>query len=207
MRSVVGLICLLFVSNVFADQYVGVSVGTNFWPRSSNSEQLESGLSGGYHGTLTVGHQLNDKWSVEGAFAYRRNDVHGINPRGDIGPNLSADGNRIHGYSLHANVLRTVGEFGRVKPYLLAGIGTTYVRINYEFDDSGREINDSSSGISGQVGIGSRIDVSERFSIDVAYRYMRATSLGVIWDNGTSHHQLDINYDNHSIVCGLIVRI
>lgn len=182
--------------------YVVIGGGVNIWPRNSNDEELESRLPDGYVGYVAVGRHLTDNTRVGLEYAYRRNDVHGINPTGRSGPRLSGDGNRIHGHSIHGNVAYSFDEFHGFEPYVLFGLGVTHVRVSYDYDDSGREIDDSAWAASGQLGIGTRYNINERFALDLGYRYMRALQMEIEWEG----NDLELNYDNHSLLAGLVVR-
>jgi len=202
--------CLAYAETESNGYYLSLNAGASGWFRTSNNDEIESSAAPGRFLQLSIGYQLNDLWSFELSGIHRRNDLHGINPSyHDV--NLSADGNRIYGNSVHGNVVFTpVSEF-IMSPYVFVGIGFTNLDIQYDFFDSGRKIEDSETVVSGQIGTGFLLNISNNVYVDIGYQYMRTSTRNVEWDGDSELNvmggELQLVYDNHVFFSGLHINL
>ena len=190
-KIILAIVIGAMSSTAHAGSYVELGVGGNGWPRTSNADEFEAAANPGATALIAIGQTHGDRLRSEVEFTYRRNDAHGINPDGLGGLRTSADGNRVHGKSLHANVEYDFAQRGAWSLYGLAGIGVTWIDVAYEYHDSGNRIDDSDWAPSVQVGSGVRYAFDSDLAFDFGLRYMRPANMQIEWES----HDLRTDYD------------
>jgi opacity protein-like surface antigen len=123
---------------------------------------------------LAVGMELNDSWRVEAELSHSHNGVQNFAyNNGNV--NTYGNGAVNQTYAL-ANVWYDFHNQSAFVPYLGGGVGLGWANGN--LDLGGGSINaTSSAALAFQVGAGVVYDVSDRFSIDVGYRFKAMTGL------------------------------
>lgn len=100
-----------------------------------------------------------------------------------------------------ANLYYDFHGFGRVKPFVGAGIG--FARV--EFDDHGVTptdvvLDDGDTGFAYQLSAGANIAVTESVDLEIGYRFLGVTGIELEALSGTSS---DLDVDNHIVYGGL----
>jgi OOP family OmpA-OmpF porin len=160
--------------------------------RTTNSSATEAPfdveLDSAVLGSLAFGHTLGQGWRIEGETALRQNEF-------DV-DTTSGDADAI---SVLANVAHDFNRDGVFQPYIGAGIG--FAQVNIDIGDVGE---DDATGFAYQIGAGIGFKLSERFTLDVGYRYFAAPDLSVDFpvDPGETLN-LDFDYSQHAAVVGV----
>lgn len=198
MRTALAAAMMIAASPVAAQNYVSIHGGPSVWDCTANSCEVEAKRPGGYRVQAAIGRHLNERWAIEAELSWQSHEIHGINP-GD-GRTLSADGNTLHTVAPMLNIgyhLDTVAGF---EPYVLAGLGAAYQMI-----DSGgeRPLDDEMLTLAGQIGLGARYPVTDRWSLDARYVYWRALGTDVDAPAGMGNG-LDLDHWSHNVLVGVV---
>ena len=171
---VIVIAALALVTPAQASDYYRLGAYHALWPRSSESDGIESSRLYGVAIEGAAGWHIAEQWRGEVALTVRGHEVHGVNPPGEA---LSADGNTLYAASLHVNAARDLVTWGRWTPYAFAGLGITAGAIRYTQhswrDDSGRDLDYWFVVPSGQLGAGVSYAMSDGMALDISARYVR----------------------------------
>ncbi len=113
-----------------------------------------------------------------------------------------------------ANIFYDFNQFGRIKPFLGAGIGIAKVK----FDDHGVDLsgdgisngnntvvqNDSDTGFAYQLSAGANITITESVDLELGYRYLGITGVDLTSTTGPTS---DVDVDNHIVYGGLRFKL
>ena len=176
--------------------YVGAGVG---WNIAEDSDIDGTGLNGdiefddGYAGFVTIGGQL---WFFrgEGEFGYRNNDVDSVSgiPGGGSGEA------KVKSYM--GNVLFDIPTGTPWTPYIGAGIGAAWVRMEGNLPAAGVTVDDSERALAYQGILGVTYRMSPNVGIFADYRYFDTEENQFTASNGT---QFDTDYTAHTLTVGL----
>jgi OmpA-OmpF porin, OOP family len=176
--------------------YIGIGAGPNF---SEDSDITRSGinttaeLNTGYAilGALGYGFDMGLRAEVE--FGYRENTVDSLrgaaNGRGDY-----------RSYALMANLLYDINTGTSVTPYLGAGIGVSYVRLDHVGPLGTGFANDSEGVFAYQGIVGATMPIVEQLYGFAEYRYFATEDVAPA---RTVPGGVDADYANHTILLGL----
>ncbi len=178
-----ALILTVLVLSGCQNAYVAGLAGPQWWPDTSNGDEVEAGSEAGWVAGGAAGYRWTfEQWllRLEGEAAHRRNNVHGRNDQG----RASADEN-MDVTSVLVNVWPEFPISETVGVYVGGGIGGARVDTFGEDD----------YGLAHQVGLGFTIDL-DLWSLDLGYRYFAVSQ--------TDHDGAEANYDSRGPVLKVI---
>jgi opacity protein-like surface antigen len=181
----IATLALLLLSGCQGTYVAGMG-GTQRWPDTNNSDDVEAATDPGWMAGVAAGQRLAfDGWHLrlEGELAHRQNDVHGRNNPRVSG--IDALGEEIDVTSLLVNAWPGWRIYGPVSLYAGGGLGAARV------DTFGED----EYGLAGQIGLGSTADWGQ-WTLDIGYRYFAVTP--------TNHDGAEATYDSHGPVLKLI---
>ncbi len=154
-------------------------------------------LSLGYFGAGGLGYEFGNGLRAEGQFGYGPHDVD------KIGSN-SAVGGSVDIYTFMANVLYEFRPDGWViYPYLGAGVGALRLQADNVAPVSGSSVDDADVSIAIQAIVGASVDITDRLSLSLDYRHLRAPDLAL---DTAAGGQVFSDYASHQIMAGLRFR-
>lgn len=164
----------------------------------SATSKFDSGFVAG----ARVGYEMGP-WRFEGEYAYRRNDLNGINWGGlDI---AGATGNR-QSHALMANLLYSfnLGWPIPLTPHLGAGIGGVNLIDEASAPGFGKFFDDSDWQFGYQAIAGLRYNITPNVALDLEYRYFATTEATFRVAGRTDTYTT--GYDTHNLMASLVYR-
>lgn len=143
VASIAVVLCTAAASDAFAvDGYLGLQVGTHFWPAYSNRDQVEADTTPGYSYGLVGGVEIGSddlpdgaaareaitprlRLRVEAEISQRFSDLHGVND--DMGQR-TADGQTIRATTAFFNLWPAWAFNEDVSAYLGGGVGASWIQ-------------------------------------------------------------------------------
>ena len=199
------LVLILNSSATAAGFYIGIQGGGGILPdaRATDSEGgFNISYDAGFDGSITAGYDLGNNYPdigngrVELEFNTASNDMDTAEfVEGNVGINGSADRNSI--------MFNTIGEYvTRSGMIIYALLGLGWAEISLDNVSIGEEplVNDSSSQLAYQAGLGVAWRLGERVAFDLGYRYYGTTDPEFTQIDGTS---LDYEYASHRLLAGV----
>ena len=170
--------------------------GTNV---SSSKVDFDASFAGG----ATIGYRLNDRWAIEGAIGYRRNEIENASVAG-LGDFSEADFASLS-YSVSALYYFNLGSSGKLTGF--AGPGLVYIQeIDFDFEGSAGgdfEFDTDDAGL--QFKFGGRYDFSDRWFADAKATYLTASDIRM--RNTSDRTQtLTSDYDHWTLAVGFGYR-
>jgi opacity protein-like surface antigen len=164
------------------ESYVAVEGGAQFWPNTSNHDELEAGdeagmMFGAAVGTRTQVPGIASRVELEAT--HRENDIHGRNGPGCNRSRCSADDlhdNVLQGTSVMANAWPELPVTEDLSAYAGGGVGGAYVT----------GLGDEVFTPVAQVGAGVTMRF-DAFEADVGYRYWSTAPLELDRQDGRYH--------------------
>lgn len=146
-------------------------------PETTAKASFDTGFLAG----AAVGYQFDGPWQVEAEFTYQTVDTDRLSPEA-FGP---FDDSNYASTGLAANVRYSADLFGSPKARAFLGAGLVYLtEVDIDFEQSGVERSFSGDGFGAQLLAGVRYDLTERFFVETAVRYLRATSIDLRGEAG-----------------------
>ena len=194
----IGMACFTG-STANAQFYVGAHGGANFVPDSDidgSGVDAEAKLDAGFAVGGVLGYRFDLQQGVsvdvEGAFAYRQNDIDEISA---VGFPVNAGG-EIISYAWMANAWLNwqIGDSGFV-PYVGGGFGGVHIDIK-DAEVAGIALgNESDFVIGGQLGGGLAYQFDEHVAVSLDYRFLITED--------ARFQDLDVAYQTHAVMIGL----
>jgi opacity protein-like surface antigen len=172
---------------------------------------------------VTVTNEYDDTgYTVSGAVGYEMSKLYGGAIRAEL--ELGYFENEIEAHKLNgarvsgkdafgetsafyglANLYYDFASFGRIKPFVGAGIGFA----NVEFDGhgvttAGVVMDDEDTGFAYQLSAGANIGLTSKVDLEIGYRFLGVTGVELDAVDGTTS---DIDVDNHIIYGGLKFKL
>ena len=143
-------------------------------------------------GFVRLGYQFAPNWRVELEGGARAGDIETIrgnparltvpdavcSPTVPVGPTCAAPQGSVESYTMMANVLYDFFPSSSFRPFIGAGIGVNYVKMDIggRFNDSpafgGWRIDDNDTAFAWQFIGGASFDITQRLTADITYRYL-----------------------------------
>lgn len=191
-----GAAFALPVSDAAAQWYVEGQGGINI-PADSDLDgtgfDVDAEIDPGFVGLVTIGHDYEGLFRVGGEFGYRDGDVDkvgGVSANGDVDV-LSAMLNVFLDFDTGMPAL---------KPFIGAGIGVARIDANGVNPVNGLRMDDSDTGLAGQLMAGVAYRVAENLDLTGTYNLFYVPDVEFGLANGTD---VDADYMSHSILIGL----
>lgn len=182
--------------------YIGVQGGGAFLPESESSDpegNFNFSYDAGFNGAVAFGYDLGDahpkigRGRVEVEVSTASND---LKEAEFVEGAAGADGS----VSRKGIMLNTIGEYtagsGRIV-YVLLGIGWAEVSLDNVVILQTPFVDDSSSELAYQVGLGIGRKITEHFAADIGYRFYGTTDPEFTTREGTT---LDYEYTSHLVL-------
>jgi len=208
MITALLVLFLITPSVAAAGLYIGVQGGVGFVPDATGSDSDGSAnftYDAGYDGSITLGYDLGEKHPsigkgrVELEFNTASNDLNGAEfVEGKVGADGSVERTSI--------LVNTIGEYTTQSGmiiYALLGLGWTDISLDNVSVLGAPYVNDSSSQLAYQAGLGIGWNLSDHFVFDIGYRYYGTTDPEFTKQDGTN---LDYEYKSHRLIAGLRVH-
>lgn len=188
-----GLLASLPLSSANAGWYVGADGGISFLQEAdgaSAGNAADTEYDMGFVGLGQVGYKMG-QLSFEGELGWRGSDI-------DTVGNANGGGD-LNAYSIMGNIVYDVANFGGLRPFIGAGVGTAYVDTN-----ASRLGAPSYSGedwvFAYQAFAGAAYDFTENWSMKGQYRYFGTTEFDATTPTGS---KFDAGIKSHEILIGL----
>lgn len=144
-----------------------------------------------WSGHLGVGHAFASGLRLEGELAHRQNDFE----------DFSGD---VRATSLMINAYYDFNRHGRFQPYVGVGIGGANIEAEGGLGPISFDDDDTVLAYQGMVGVG--IQMTERLTFDIGYRYFKAEDVGVsgVFDcEGECPFSFEGDYEHQAVTLGL----
>lgn len=188
-----GLLASLPLSAAQAGWYVGADGGVSFLQDADGSaagSSVDTEYDTGFVGLGQVGYKMG-QLGFEGELGWRGSDIDTVGG--------ASGGGDLNAYSIMGNIVYDVANFGGLRPFIGAGVGTAYV------DTSATRLNRNSySGddwvFAYQAFAGAAYDLTENWSMKGQYRYFGTTEYDATTAAGA---KFDDSVKSHEILIGL----
>jgi opacity protein-like surface antigen len=178
------LFAALAATPAYAAPYVSGSVGLGIaGDFKEPALGLSYGVDSGFVVNGAVGYDF-DGLRVEGAVGYQENDY----TNDTLGASL---------LSVMANGYYDFNTGGKIKPYVMAGLGIAHIIADDEPGIPDPWLDDTY--FAWQLGAGVGYEVAENVTIDVGYRYLKPE--GIECPNPV--HLTDVSWESHNILAGI----
>lgn len=171
-------VACLFAATAQAQQccgesyYVGAMGGLNFTSNlHHNNTRVHT--NPGYVVGATVGTELCDCIRLETEFAFRSNSVHSIKQKTKEETVRAKSHDHLKTYSLMANAYYDLDLGYSVRPYVGAGIGYGWTKLNINKNDLQYHVKHNR--FAWQAMVGADYDVCQDITVGVEYRYFSPT--------------------------------
>lgn len=148
--------------------------------------------SGGFASGAAIGYDIDERWSVEADWTWRRGDIDSIGADGAL-----ATGGDYASVAVTANVIHSFDRHGPWRPYVGIGVGVIE-EIDADLEPSGDEVSDSGAfAYQFLAGIGHR--TSESLEITLEGRYLGTSGVELEGERAT----FEADYDHLGALVGL----
>jgi opacity protein-like surface antigen len=205
MITILLVLLLCTPAAAFAGLYIGLQGGAGFVPDATGSDSDGSAnftYDVGYDGSIMLGYDLGEKHPsigkgrVELEFNTASNDLNGVEfVEGKVGADGSVERTSI--------MVNTIGEYTTQSGmiiYALLGLGWAKIGLDNVSILGEPYVDDSSSQLAYQAGVGIGWNLSDHFVLDIGYRYYGTTDPEFTKQDGTN---LDYEYKSHRLIAGL----
>lgn len=166
-----------------AGWYARGDLGGSFQSQIDGSPKAKG--DGGWIGDLGAGYEFGNGLRAEGELAYLKSDLKGAS---------GGDSKTVGGF---ANVYSDFNRTGTWRPFVGAGIGLAQVKVN-----SGL-VHGDDTGFAYQAKAGVAYKINDRWTGEVAYRYLDVTSVGI----GAGASRLDGDFSSQAVTVGFRYRL
>ena len=135
---------------------------------------------GGWIGDVGAGYDLGNGVRAEGELAYLKSDLKGA---------TGGDSKTFGGF---ANVYYDFNRTGTWRPFVGAGVGFAQVKVDNSL------VHGDDTGFAYQAKAGVAYKVNDRWTAEVAYRYLDVTSVSI----GSGVNKLDGDFSSQAITVG-----
>lgn len=180
--TLITSVACLFAASAQAQQccgdsyYVGALGGLNF-ASNIHHHNTKVTTNPGYLVGATVGTEICDCFRVEGEFAFRSNSIHSIKRtivNDENSESLRAKpSTHLRTYSLMANAYYDLDCGYCVRPYVGAGIGYGWTKLNINKENL--QYHAKHKRFAWQAMVGADYDVCQDITVGVEYRYFNAS--------------------------------
>jgi len=176
------LLAALAATPAYAAPYVSGSVGLGMaGDFKEPALGLSYGVDSGFVVNGAVGYDF-DGLRVEGAVGYQENDY----TNDTLGASL---------LTVMANGYYDFKTSGKIKPYVMAGLGIAHIKADDYPGSPAPWLDDSY--FAWQLGAGIGYEVSANTTIDVGYRYLKPEGIECAF------HATDVSWESHNILVGI----
>ena len=178
------LFAALAVAPAYAAPYISGSVGLGMaGDFKEPALDLSYGVDSGFVVNGAVGYDF-DGLRIEGAVGYQENDY----TNDTLGASL---------LSVMANGYYDFKTSGKIKPYVMAGLGIAHINADDEIGIPTPWLDDTY--FAWQLGAGAGYEVSSNVTIDVGYRYLKPEGI----DCPNPDHLTGVSWESHNILAGI----
>ena len=139
----------------------------------------------GWAGDVGAGYELGNGLRAEGELAYLKSDLKGAS---------GGDAKTLGGF---ANLYYDFNRGGTLQPFVGAGIGVAQVKVSSSL------VHGDDTGFAYQAKAGVAYKINDRWTGEVAYRYLDVTSVGI----GAGASRLDGDFSSQAITVGFRYKL